>query len=68
MLTKKKIRDLRTKSILTEAQLKVSTIIDVFFDQERVNVCEHRIKTSPRLYRVFTYSYSVLIEKDICDR
>jgi hypothetical protein len=29
-----------------------------------VNVCEHTVKTAPR---VFTYTY-LLIEKDICDR
>ena len=44
---------------------KVSTIRDVFLDQKRVNVCEHTVKMVPR---VFTNIYSLLIEKDICDR
>jgi len=39
-------------------------ITDVFLDQTRVNVCEHMRR---HLYRVFTYIYSLLAEKDICD-
>ena len=61
----------------------------VFFDQKRVNVCEHTLNTVPsesfgkmpleavrdpsktlmwhHVYRVFTYIYSLLIEKDTCD-
>ena len=42
-------------------------IRDVFFDQKRVNVCEHMVKAAPRLYHVFTYIYSLLIKKDISD-
>ena len=45
--------------------LNVSTIIDIFLDQKRVNVCEDTVKTAPR--RVFTHIYSLQIEKDICD-
>ena len=36
----------------------VSMITDVFLDQNRVNVCEHTVKTTP---------YSLLIEKDVCE-
>ena len=49
------------------------------FSIRRVNVCEHTVKTAPsdsfenvfiwqRLYHVFTYIYSLMIEKDIFDR
>ena len=43
-------------------------ITDVFLNQKRVNICEYTVKmTSCHLYRVFTYIYCLLIEKDICD-
>ena len=43
----------------------ISTIIDVFLNQKRLDVCEHAWR---HLYLVFTYIYFLLIEKDICDR
>ena len=40
-------------------------ITDIFLDQKRVNVCEY---TWRHLHYLFTYIYSLLNEKDICDR
>jgi hypothetical protein len=52
-------------------------ITDVILDQKRVNICEHTLKTAPHgtylqlawrhLYHIFTYIYSIVIEKDICN-
>jgi hypothetical protein len=39
-------------------------ITDVFLDQKRVNVCECLVKMASD---VFTYIYSLQIEKHICD-
>ena len=59
-LLMKKWRISRWKAYVNRGKLHwyVLTIIDVFLNQKRVNVC---------LYCVFTYIYSLLIEKDICD-
>jgi hypothetical protein len=57
----------------------ILTITDAFLNQKRVNVYDHMIKMASQesflkvspggchLYRVFTYIYSLLIEKGICD-
>ena len=47
--------------------MKHFDITDVFLHQTRLNVCEHTAKTVACLYHVFTFIYSPLIEKDICD-
>ena len=52
------------------ATWNILAITDAFLDQKRVNVCEHPVKMVAQgrhLYHVFTYIYSLLIEKDICD-
>ena len=40
---------------------------DVFLNQKRVNVREHTVDTWHFLHCVFTYIYSLLNKKDICD-
>ena len=47
-------------------------LTDVFLNQKRINICEHKIKMSARetdrwrhFYCVFTYIYSFLIKEDI---
>ena len=46
----------------------ILTITNVFFNQKTVNVCKHTVKmTWCHLHSIFTYVYSLLIEKDICD-
>jgi hypothetical protein len=52
----------------------VLTITAVILNLKRVNVCEQMVKTAPRTtvtwccpHHVFSYIYSLLIEKDICD-
>ena len=46
----------------------ILVITDAFLNQKRENVCEHMVKMMwHHLYRIFTYIYSLLIEKCICD-
>jgi hypothetical protein len=40
------------------------TITDVFLNPKRINVCEHMVKMASCR---FTYIYSLVIEKNICD-
>ena len=42
--------------------------IEVFLNRERINVCEHTVKVASHdSYYVFTYNYSLLIEKGLCE-
>ena len=45
---------------------EVLTITYVFMSEKRVNICEHTVNVAPSLC-AFAYTYSLLIEKDICD-
>ena len=69
-----KWRDLWRKGTHKHKKLNwnILTITDAFLDQKRVNVPEHTAKMESTLmwhrrYYVFTYIYSLLIKKDICD-